>query len=136
MGDISPFNEDGTLKSPEQLSEERLTTIEDSDEMGPLTFSCENGHRNTRQRGKLIPNCTTCNVSVGCAPEVSSAKKRVLQAVKKAGKIAVAFWQKFGGSPESVAIKPVMVKSTIGKTVANALIQKPATTQADVALAT
>lgn len=136
MGDISPFNEDGTLKSPEQLSEERLKTIEDSDELGPLTFSCQNGHRNTRQRGKLIPNCTTCNVNVGCGPEVSSVKKRAAKAAKQAGKIAVAFWQKLGGSPESVAIKPVMVKPPIGKTVANALIQKPATTQADVALAT
>ncbi len=38
----------------------------DSDEKGPLTFECGNGHLNTRPRGQLIDNCTTCKVSVSC----------------------------------------------------------------------
>lgn len=48
-------------------SEEVFSSIfGDSDEKGPLTFECGNGHLNTRPRGKLIDNCTTCKVSVSC----------------------------------------------------------------------
>lgn len=40
----------------------------DSDEMGPLSFKCKNGHTNRRPRGKLITQCkiSSCKDSVGC----------------------------------------------------------------------
>jgi hypothetical protein len=39
---------------------------DDEDKYGSLTFECGKGHRNRRPRGKLIPNCTTCGISVKC----------------------------------------------------------------------
>lgn len=38
----------------------------DEDKYGSLTFKCPKGHKNTRPRGKLIDNCTTCKISVKC----------------------------------------------------------------------
>lgn len=36
------------------------------DEYGSLDFKCQKGHNNTRPKGKLIDNCTTCGISVRC----------------------------------------------------------------------
>ncbi len=38
----------------------------DEDQYGSLKFKCKHGHQNTRPRGKLIPNCQSCGVSVRC----------------------------------------------------------------------
>ncbi len=38
----------------------------ETDWMGPLTFTCQRGHRNTRKRNKLIDNCKFCGISVRC----------------------------------------------------------------------
>lgn len=36
------------------------------DKFGPLEFKCQKGHWNRRPRNRLIDNCKTCNVAVGC----------------------------------------------------------------------
>lgn len=38
----------------------------DEDRYGSLTFDCPKGHKNRRPRGKLIPNCQHCGISVKC----------------------------------------------------------------------
>lgn len=37
-----------------------------SDKLGSLEFTCPRGHWNSRPRGKLIPQCLICGVSVKC----------------------------------------------------------------------
>lgn len=72
-GKWSLFNEDGTLKTPEELmSEQDGKDEEETDEHGALTFYCTEGHRNTRKRGELLTTCQTkpCKPgSVGCETE-------------------------------------------------------------------
>lgn len=46
-------------------SSEKLSTSGE-DQYGSLTFKCQKGHLNTRPKGKLIPNCKVCGVSVKC----------------------------------------------------------------------
>lgn len=135
MGDISPFHEDGRLKTPDELAKERLEAVKDSDEMGSLKFSCQNGHANRRRRGELIPNCTTCGVEVACKPEVKSKKEHIVNAAKNLGKIAVVFWQKFSGSSESVSSKSTHVESVPAKVVTPAPAQAQAVMQANLTLA-
>lgn len=45
-----------------------LSSDEEGDQYGSLTFYCNNGHKNTRPRGKLIPRCLTegCDAVVKC----------------------------------------------------------------------
>lgn len=67
----SPYNDDGTLKTAEQIEREReeKDPSDDSDEYGPLTFYCTEGHKNTRRRGELLTACKhqPCKQgSVGC----------------------------------------------------------------------
>jgi hypothetical protein len=37
-----------------------------NDKFGSLSFECPKGHKNTRERNKLLDNCRTCGVSVRC----------------------------------------------------------------------
>ena len=95
-GDNSPYNEDGTLKSPEQIAAENLNPSEDSDQFGSLSFLCQRGHRNTRPRGKLIPKCKHCGITVGCGRTEASPGKRPNKTTPRAmgSLLAPAFWQK------------------------------------------
>ncbi|NBX98512.1 hypothetical protein EB118_08515 [bacterium] len=45
------------------------------DKYGPLEFQCQKGHWNKRPRNKLIDNCKTCNIAVGCGPKPTKNKK-------------------------------------------------------------
>ena len=44
------------------------------DKYGPLEFQCQKGHWNKRPRNKLIDNCKTCNIAVGCGKKPSKKK--------------------------------------------------------------
>ncbi len=109
-GEDSLYNEDGSIKTPEQLAEERAEREEESDQYGSLHFYCQRGHRNTRPRGKLIPTCKHCGVSVACAPAKSLEKRgranAGLGAKKIGGMIAPAFWQKFGSLSKAPNLRP------------------------------
>ena len=88
------FNEDGTLKTPEQITAEETEELSETDEYGSLHFLCKYGHRNTRAPHKLIPNCKHCGVSVGCGPKVDSKKKPNKHIPKSTGLlIAPVFWE-------------------------------------------
>lgn len=41
-------------------------SMHDHDQYGSLVFQCPNGHTNTRKRGQLIDECSTCHKSVKC----------------------------------------------------------------------
>lgn len=66
------FGATGEADTSDQLGEAGYGNLSkqgvDSDEKGPLTFKCKNGHTNRRPRGKLITQCRVkgCEDSVGC----------------------------------------------------------------------
>ncbi|QQS69154.1 hypothetical protein IPP75_04510 [Candidatus Saccharibacteria bacterium] len=93
-GKGSLYNEDGSLKTPEQIAKEEAESIKDEDEYGSLNFVCKHGHPNTRPRHKLIPTCKHCGVSVGCGPKVDAKKKPNKHIPKSTGSlIAPVFWE-------------------------------------------
>lgn len=49
-----------------KLNEASSESSAGTDQFGSLTFKCQVGHVNTRPRGKLIPCCSTCGISVKC----------------------------------------------------------------------
>lgn len=55
-----------TLGTVEEMARLGYGNKSDEDQYGSLTFECGNGHRNIRPRGQLIPNCTSCGMSVRC----------------------------------------------------------------------
>lgn len=116
-GETSMFNEDGTLKTPEQILSEKGESQEESDQFGSLSFRCQRGHRNTRPRGKLIPNCMHCGISVGCGPKKSLEKKRGTNITHSAnglgGLIAPAFWQKFDVTSKQTNAAPKKVSAPV-----------------------
>lgn len=95
MGEVSPFNEDGTLKTPEQLAEEELegASREGGDEYGSLKFVCQKGHPNSRPRGKLISHCKSCGIDLSCGMETlvqtKTNKMRTLGQM-----IVLPFWKR------------------------------------------
>lgn len=44
------------------------------DKYGPLEFQCQKGHWNKRPRNKLIDNCKTCKIAVGCGKKPTKNK--------------------------------------------------------------
>jgi hypothetical protein len=66
---LSLYNDDGTLKSPQQIQKEQREArdvFEDSDDKGSLAFECKNGHKNSRSYGRLVEKCWLCRTAVGC----------------------------------------------------------------------
>lgn len=97
LAEVSLYNEDGSMKSPEQLALERIeaaTNIEEEDKYGSLHFTCQRGHPNKRPRGKLIPKCKECGIAVGCGPAKLSNKPLSKKAAELGAIVQPAFWDK------------------------------------------
>jgi hypothetical protein len=62
---VSAEQED-SLSTPDQLGSSGYGNKTGSDRFGSLKFKCQNGHENTRPRGKLIDKCGKCGISVKC----------------------------------------------------------------------
>lgn len=56
----------GSESAETQLSSAGYGNKAGEDKYGSLKFKCPKGHTNTRPRGKLIPHCQVCGVSVKC----------------------------------------------------------------------
>lgn len=55
---------------------------QEEDQYGSLTFECQKGHKNTRERGKLLERCKTCNCDLRCGPEPTNKETTVEKSEK------------------------------------------------------
>jgi hypothetical protein len=55
----------------------------DEDEYGPLTFSCQKGHTNTRKPGKFVKNCKKCGIDMSCGQNDDTTEAKVISLTTK-----------------------------------------------------